>query len=66
MKIEHCLQRDTINCGVYACFFLNQLINNRNLFFNDSIQNIDFFRENMYNILRDSTSIYSVPSVEKI
>ncbi|CAF0878791.1 unnamed protein product [Brachionus calyciflorus] len=51
-NIEHSLQKDSINCGVFVCFFLNQLLNNKPLIINNSIKNIFDYRMLIMNVLK--------------
>ena len=55
-EIKHCLQKDSINCGIYVCYFFKLIAEGKDLFFDSSKNSLIRKRLEMMNILKLSSS----------
>lgn len=54
-QLNHSIQRDSINCGVYVCKFFELLINKKPLQFDDSLNELKIYREKMNILFRNNS-----------
>lgn len=58
--INHSIQNlkiDTVNCGVYVCYFAKQLVENGSLVFENTLPNLANARQAIEKILEDNASL---------